>query len=50
MAADRLSFHRRSIRLATHDDSSPGAHFVPLCAHSRQRLFGEIVDDEMRPN
>jgi hypothetical protein len=50
MNADPLSNRRRSIRLPKHDYSSHGAYFVSLCTHNRERLFGEVIDDEMRPN
>jgi REP element-mobilizing transposase RayT len=42
--------NRRSIRLAGHDYSEAGAYFVTVCVQDRKRLFGEIVDAEMRPN
>ncbi|HEX5423646.1 MAG TPA: transposase [Candidatus Acidoferrales bacterium] len=32
------------------DYSLPGAYFVTICAHRRERLFGEIVLDEMKLN
>jgi putative transposase len=34
--------HRRSIRLAGHDYSSPGVYFVTVCSHDRSHLFGAI--------
>src|SRR6185369_17400971 len=50
MAYDPEKHHRKSIRLATHDYSAPGAYFVTMCTHHRERLFGKIVDGEMRLN
>jgi len=41
---------RRSIRLPGYDYSSAGAYFVTICTQNRKRLFGEIVDGEMRLN
>ena len=41
---------RRSIRLPDYDYSQPGAYFVTLCAHERETLFGDVVDDVMRLN
>jgi len=42
--------HRRSIRLQGYDHSQAGAYFVTRCAQHRERLFGEIVNGEMRFN
>ena len=39
--------HRRSIRLKGYDYSQAGAYFITICAHNRECLFGEIVDEEM---
>ncbi len=39
--------HRRSIRLPDFDYALPGAYFVTLVTQGRDRLFGEIVNDEM---
>ncbi len=38
------------MRLKGHDYSQAGAYFVTLCTQSRECLFGEIVDMEMRLN
>ena len=43
-------YHRRSIRLQGYDYSQAGAYFVTICAQDRECLFGNIVDDKMRPN
>ena len=40
--------HRRSIRLAEYDYAYWGAFFITICTHRRERLFGEVVGDEMR--
>jgi len=41
---------RRSIRLKGYDYSQAGAYFVTVCAQDRTRLFGNILDGEMRLN
>jgi putative transposase len=41
-------FHRHSIRLKDYDYSSPGVYFVTVVTNKRERLFGEVVDGEMR--
>lgn len=41
---------RRSIRLKGYDYAQPGAYFVTICTQNRERLFGEIVGDEMQMN
>ncbi|MBI5081703.1 MAG: hypothetical protein HZB17_10420 [Chloroflexi bacterium] len=45
-----MTLHRRSIRLPNYDYSQAGSYFVTLCAHARECLFGEIVDDAMSLN
>lgn len=42
--------HRRSIRLRGYDYSEDGAYFVTVCTHSREPVFGEIQNGEMRLN
>jgi REP element-mobilizing transposase RayT len=42
--------HRRSIRLPGYDYSQPGEYFITICTYQRQRLFGQIVNDQMRLN
>jgi len=42
--------HRRSIRLSNHDYHRPGAYFITLVTHGRERLFGEIVNGDMSLN
>lgn len=39
--------HRRSIRLRGYDYAQPGAYFVTICTQGHERLFGEVVDEEM---
>lgn len=39
--------HRRSIRLPGYDYTSEGSYFVTIVTHHRERLFGEIINDEM---
>jgi REP element-mobilizing transposase RayT len=41
---------RNSQRYPGYDYSQPGAVFVTLCTHHRQRLFGRIVDGQMMPS
>jgi len=36
--------------LKDYNYASPGAHFVTVCTHDRECLFGEIVDWEMMLN
>ena len=50
MKFDPQKHHRRSIRLQGYDYSQAGAYFVTICAQNRERLFGEIINDEMRLN
>ncbi len=50
MKFDPQKNHRRSIRLAGYDYSSAGAYFVTIVVHGRERLFGEIINEEMRLN
>jgi len=40
-------YHRRSIRLKGYDYTQPGAYFVTICTHSREILFGQVMDGEM---
>ncbi len=42
--------HRRSIRLQGYDYSQNGAYFVTICTHSRECLFGGIIDGQMVMN
>ena len=50
MAYEATNHQRRSIRLQGYDYTQAGAYFVTLCAHNRERLFGEIVDGTVRLN
>lgn len=43
-------YGRRSIRLRGYDYTADGAHFVTLCTHGRARVFGAVVNGEMRLN
>jgi putative transposase len=47
MKYDPQIHHRRSIRLIGYDYSQPGAYFVTLVTYQRERLFGNIINDEM---
>lgn len=42
--------HRRTLRLRDHDYSGGGAYFVTICTHERERLFGDVIEGEMRCN
>jgi REP-associated tyrosine transposase len=44
---DPAIHHRRSIRLANYDYSSPGLYFVTLCTQEKAALFGEIASAQM---
>ena len=63
MGYDPTLHHRRSIRLKGYDylrfvhtramlfaRGVEGGYFVTIVTHSRERIFGEIVDSEMRLN
>jgi putative transposase len=41
---------RRWIRLSGYDYAQAGAYFVTIVGRHRACLFGEVVNDEMRPN
>ena len=45
-----MSGPRKSIRLPEYDYTEPGAYFITIVTHRRQRLFGEIVNGEMQMN
>lgn len=40
--------HRQSIRLRGYDYTQPGEYFVTICTSERERLFGEIENEEIR--
>ena len=42
--------HRRSIRLKGYDYTQSGAYFLTVVVQDRLGLFGNVVDQEMRPN
>ncbi|MEM7772159.1 MAG: transposase [Cyanobacteria bacterium P01_E01_bin.6] len=50
MKYDSARHRRRSIRLKGYDYKAPGAYFITICTHQRERLFGEVVDGEMQLN
>jgi REP element-mobilizing transposase RayT len=50
MRYDPVIHHRRSIRLAGHDYSLPGAYFVTTCTRQGLCLFGKVEDGRMRLN
>jgi putative transposase len=41
---------RRSIRLEGYDYMREGAYFVTICTQGRERIFGVVVNGEMRLN
>jgi REP element-mobilizing transposase RayT len=47
MKYDPETHHRRSVRLKGYDYSQGGAYFVTMCTHSRECLFGDIIDGRM---
>jgi putative transposase len=47
---DKYKHRRRSIRLKGYDYSEAAAYFVTICTHSRECLFGDVVDGEMLLN
>jgi putative transposase len=40
--------HRRSIRLPDYDYSQPGAYFITIVTHGRERFFGKIKEGEIQ--
>lgn len=38
--------NRKRNRLEQYDYSSPGAYFVTICTHNKEKIFGEIVDGD----
>jgi REP element-mobilizing transposase RayT len=43
-----MANRRRTLRLKDYDYSRPGAYFLTFVLRDRRRLFGEILDGEMR--
>lgn len=41
------ALHRRSIRMAGYDYSSPGAYFITLVTFQRACLFGQVLNGEL---
>ena len=50
MSYDPEKHHRRSTRLKGYDYSQPGVYYITICTHERRKLFGDIIDGEMRLN
>jgi REP element-mobilizing transposase RayT len=50
MTYDPKRHHRRSIRLKGYDYAQAGAYFITLCTQNRDRLFGDVVNGDMRLN
>lgn len=40
-------YNRQSIRLKTHDYTSPGAYFITICAYRQRHLFGAVSNGHM---
>jgi len=47
MPNDRMSYHRRSIRLKGIDYSSPGAYFVTVATHNHLCIFRRVISGKM---
>ena len=47
---DNCTHGRRSIRLKNYDYSKNGLYFVTICTQNRERIFGEIIDGNMKLN
>ena len=45
-----MSGRRISIRLPEYDYTDPGGYFITIVTYRRERLFGEVVDGEMKLN
>ncbi len=41
---------RRSVRVPGYDYTSPGGYFVTVAAYQREKIFGEVENDQMRLN
>ena len=50
MKFDPQKHHRRSIRLKEYDYSQQGWYFITLCTKDRKRLFGKVVDSNIKLN
>src|SRR5579859_5898500 len=50
MPHNQLEHHRRSIRLAGYDYSTPGAYAITLVTQQRRCLYGEVAGGDMRLN
>jgi REP element-mobilizing transposase RayT len=50
MPYDPKIHHRRSHRLPGYDYSQPGKYSVTICTGSKEHLFGQVVEGEMRRN
>lgn len=50
MTYDPQKHHRVSIRMKGYDYCPAGAYFITIVAYQRKKLFGEIVNGEMKLN
>lgn len=48
MSLDPSMHHRRSIRLRDYDYAHAGAYFVTICVDKKERVLGEIANNELR--
>ncbi|HEM48944.1 MAG TPA: hypothetical protein ENO27_01915 [Caldithrix sp.] len=42
--------HRKSIRIPSYDYSQEGWYFVTICTYQREKLFGEIINKNIKLN
>ena len=50
MIYDSQKHHRRSIRIPGYDYSQEGWYFVTICTYQREKLFGEIINKNIKLN
>jgi REP element-mobilizing transposase RayT len=50
MPYDKRLHHRRSIRLRSHDYSTPDYYFITICTADKKCIFGQVANGEMRLN
>jgi len=46
----KVTHHRRSIRLRGFDYTSGGQYFVTICTRNKDCLFGEVINDQIQLN
>ncbi len=50
MASETYHTYHKSIRLKDYDYSQPGGYFITVCTANKQRVFGNISNDQTDPN